>query len=308
MTTPRTIEWYRVLCAVTIVALQCGASAVAQVTTSDKLPEALKDVRAASGMCRRDDVLSGASSTVATPEIEPDLGCAISVTELQSLLARQSTTLVDLRPSADHQTYHIDSALNLNLSELLSKPYWRNKSVVLIGSGKAEREIYSACARLKQSGYKQVRVLHGGMPSWLAHNQSVIGRAPSAQQLARLSADEFWLESQNPDSLVVIDKAQSALQADLSFSIVLPQTTGETIHGVLERRRKALKSATLASVVLAADPTVTDGQIRRIQQAILPVALLVYADTRDAFVRQLAIQKAIWLAQARGPKQPGCGL
>lgn len=308
MNTPSARGWRRALCALTIAALQCDASAVAQVATGDKLPEALKEVRAATGACRRDDVLAGASGTVAVPEVEPDMGCAIPVTELQSLLVRQSTTLIDLRPSADHQMYHIESALNLNLSELLSKLYWRNKTVVLIGSGKAEREIYSVCARLKQSGYQQVRVLRGGMPLWLTHNQPVTGRAPSAQQLARLSADEFWLESQNPDSLVVLDKVQSALQGDLSFSVVLPQTTGEAIKGVLEHRRKALKSAALSSVVLAAAPAVTDEQIQKIQQAILPVPLLVYADTRDAFVRQLAVQKAIWLAQARGPKQPGCGL
>lgn len=296
------------LCIISIAALQCGEVTVAQVTTGDHLPEALKDISAVTGVCRRDDVLHGTNNTAPVPEVEPDLSCAISVTDLQTILIRQDTLLMDLRPSADYQTYHIKNTLNAKLPALFSKLYWRNKNIVLIGSGKAEREIYNICGQLKLSGYQQVHVLRGGMPLWLTHNQPVIGRAPPAQQLTRLSAAEFWLESQNPDSLVVLDKGQSALQGDLSFSVVLPQATGDAIQHVLEHRRKVLNGAALSSVVLAAAPAITDEQIQKIQQAILPIPLLVYADTRDDFVRQVTVQNAMWLAQARGPKQPGCGL
>jgi hypothetical protein len=64
----------------------------------------------------------------------------------------------------------------------------------------------------------------------------------------------------------------------------------------------------LASVTLVAVPTLTDDQIRQLQQAVAPLPLLVYAGTRDTYVRAMASQKAIWRAQERGPKRPGCGL
>jgi rhodanese-related sulfurtransferase len=308
MKIPGTGRWQWVLRVVAVAALQCCAGAIAQVTSGEKLPDALKEIRQAAGVCRRDDVLPVVDGALLAPELQPDLGCAISVAELQSLLRRPGAALIDLRSAGDHQVFHIEGALNLNRSDLHSKPYWRGKAVVLIADGKAERELYRECARLKQSGYKEVRVLRGGMPLWLAHSLPVTGRAPSAQQLARLSAAEFWMESQNPDNLIALGKEQNALQGDLSFSVVLPQTTGEAIKVLLERRRKELKGAPLASVVLAAAPAVTDEQIQRLQLAVMPVPLLVYAGNRDVFVRQLAVQKAIWTAQARGPKQPGCGL
>lgn len=308
MNIPITAGGRALLCAVALAAAHCGTVAVAQVASGDKLPEALKEVRPAAGVCKRDDVQSDANGTPGAPEIQPDLGCAIPVSEIQSLRARTDTALIDLRPGAEHQAFHIPSAINLSLSDLHSKPYWRGKTVVLVGNGKAERELYRACARLKQFGYKHVRVLRGGMPQWLAHNQAVTGRIPSTPQLIRLSAAEFWLENQNPDNLVVLSKEQNALQSDLAFSVTLAQTTGEAVKDVLDRRRKALKNAPVASVLLAASPSVTDEQIQQLQHAIMPVPLLVYAGTRDAFLQQRGVQKAIWLAQARGPRQPGCGL
>lgn len=309
MNTPNTERWGRALALGTLLmgSLLGGVSASSPETTG-QLPEILKEIKPAAGVCRSDEVLPGADGILTVPEVQPDLNCAISVSEVRTLLTQPSTALIDLRLAADYQAFHIEGALNLGFSDLHSKPYWRNKTVVLIGNGKAERELYSECAQLKRSGYKQVRVLRGGMPLWLVHNQPVMGRLPSVPQLARLPASEFWLESKNPDNLVVLSKGQGALQGDLSFSVVLPQTTGEAIKAVIKRRHKELKSAPLASVILAADPTVTDEQIQQLQSAIMPVPLLVYADTRDAFMRQLVVQKAIWLAQARGPKQPGCGL
>lgn len=311
MTTALILEgWRRPLLACGLAALLHG-SALAQARPGGQIPDALKDVKPATDMCRRDEYASapaGTSAPVATPDIEPDLSCAIAVSELQPLLGRPATALMDLRPGADHLTFHIDGALNLNTGDLHAKPYWRSKTVVLVGSGKAERELYRECTRLKQSGYSSVRVLRGGMPAWLASGRAVIGQAPSAPQLARLTAAEFWIESQDPENLVVLGIEKKALQNDLSFSTVLPQNSAEAIRAVVERRRKELRNAPLAAAVLAADLGVTDDEVLQLQQSLAPVPLLVYTDTREALVRHAGVQKAIWTAQARGPKQPGCGL
>jgi hypothetical protein len=98
------------------------------------------------------------------------------------------------------------------------------------------------------------------------------------------------------------------MQADLPFSQVLSHTTVESIKVVLARRRKESRNAPMASLILAIAPGVTDSQIQQFQEVVMPVPLLVYADTRDALVRQIAVQKAIWAAQAHGPKKLGCGL
>jgi rhodanese-related sulfurtransferase len=214
---------------------------------------------------------------------------------------------IDLRQGPDFASFHIAGALNASISDLHSKPYWRGKSVLLVGSGKAERELYMECTRLKQLGYKDVKVLRGGMPSWLAANQPVMGRAPVAGHLARLSPSELWLESENPDNMVVLGKGQEALRKEIPSAVVLAQLSAQAVRSAIDKRRAGKKNAPLASVVVVADAATPAQQFEALQQAMLPVPVLLYTDSRAAYARHLVVQKAVWVAQERGPKQPACG-
>ncbi len=290
-----------------ITALMAAPAAIAQLSSGDQLPDALKQVKPTSGVCRANDDLTAPLTGIFRSEVTPDTGCAITALEARSALTRNGL-LADLRPPSEYDQFHIEGALSLSLAALSSKPYWREKDVLLIGSGKNEREVYRSCARLKQAGYKNVRVLRGGMPEWLASGLEIVGKAPTAQQLSRLSAVEFWLESQNPENLVVLAKEQSALQGELAFSIKLNERSADAIKAVLERRRRELKNAPLSGVVLAAAPSISDDEVQRLQVALRPVPLLLYTGTHEEVVRYVTTQKAIWVAQARGPKQLACGL
>lgn len=279
----------------------------AEMTDGNTLPQALKDIKPATGKCMRDDVVlqPGTAATVASA---PDLKCAATVAEVAELMGKPETSVADLRLATEFHAFHIASATNLTSAELHGKPYWREKTLILVGDGKAEAELYRECGRLKQTGYRQVRVLQGGMPSWLSQGQPVIGRAPAATQLVRLSAAELWAESQNGLGRVLLDPAQAEMRADLPAAQVLSQTSAATVQAAVLPGKGKRKAAPLASVTLVAEPTLTDDRIRQLQQAVAPLPLLVYAGTRDAYVRAMASQKAIWRAQERGPKRPGCGL
>lgn len=276
-----------------------------QAHSAGALPEALKSIRQATGVCHKDDAPAGLAPLAAA--ITPDMSCALTGAALASLQRNPDTVLLDLRQGSDFAAFHIAGALNPVLSDLHSKPYWRNKTTVLAGNGKAERELYSECARLKQLGYKDVRVLRGGLPSWLAAGQPVSGRAPAPVQAATLSAAQFWLESQNPDNLVVLGKDQAALQNDVPVSVVLPAVTAKAIGVVVLQARAAFKNAPLAAVVVATGAPLPAGQAEALQHALLPIPVLFYTEGRAVLGRQVAAQKAIWLAQARGPKLPSCG-
>jgi rhodanese-related sulfurtransferase len=297
---------FNVVCIACIFVFLFSISSHAQVPTGNQLPEVLKDIKAAVGTCRRDDIVSDASSMPTKTEAQPDFGCAKSSVEALSLSKQADTVLVDLRQSETYQAFHIENALNLSVTDLLNKRYWYTKTVVLIGDGKAEREMYRTCAHLKQSGYKQVYVLRGGMPQWLGYNQTVAGRPLPVQQLSNLTAAEFWLEIQHAENLILLDKRRDAMQRDLSFSVVLANTTQVDIKAVLARHSKESKAAPTA-VVLVTDSSITEEQFREYQQAILPIPLLVYSDTHAKYLNHVTVQKAIWAAQARGPKLPGCG-
>lgn len=286
------------------LALQAGA-ARAQVVPGNAMPEALKGIRQASSACMREDDTPGGAAAVAEPA--PDLQCAVPAETVQQLLRQPGSVAIDMRSAADFEAYHIDGAVNASLADLLAKPYWRGRKVVLAGSGKGERELYTACARLKQAGYKNVAVLSGGMTSWLAAGKPVRGRAPSAQQLARLSAAELWQEGQFSENLVVMDKDREALLNHIPFSVPVAESSAAAIRRLMDERRRALKGTPAAAVVLVTGADMPDQRVQQLQQSLAPQPVLVYTDTREAFARQVSTQKAIWLAHANGPKRPACG-
>lgn len=242
------------------------------------------------------------------PQWTPDLSCAISVPELQKMSSNPDLTMLDLRSKEAFQAWHINGALNVTLADLHAKPYWRNKQVVLIGNGKLEREWYGTCSHLKKIGYSKVKVLRGGMPAWLGQQGPVLGRVTErVPQMLRVNAAEFWQESRDSDQLLLLSPTQKALHQELPQATILPQDSPDAILAVLARHRKQTKAAPLTGVLLVAPATISEEQITRIQKAIIPLPLLVYTDTRAAVQQQIALQKQMLAAQARGPRQLSCG-
>lgn len=291
-----------------LLAAFCGLAPAQNAARNDALPPALQGIQPALGMCRGDEDAPKNTSArgPVRAEVAPDLACALPVAELPGALKRPDTLLVDMRPASEHSEFRIDGALNLSAPELRNKPYLRDRNIVLIGSGKGEREIYAACAELKQSGFRHVRTLRGGMTAWLAHGQPVVGRPPEAHQAMRLSAPELWREAQFDGNVVLLADKQEAMLPDLPFSAALGYGSPEIIRTALEQRRRNLKDAPFASVVLVVDASASPEELRRLQRSLMPAPLLVYTGSREALTRHIAVQKAMWAAQARGPKQPGC--
>lgn len=284
-----------------------GASGIVHAELSSGLvqPAALHNIPRAGGECRRDAIDAMPAAAVEGPAA--DLSCALPAAEAAKEVGDPAALFVDVRRMADFEAFHIAGAVNIRPDELRSKPYWRGKRVVLVGNGKAERELYALCSGLKQAAYGQVRVLRGGMPAWLAQELPVQGKAPAVSGLTRLSAAELWAESQYTANLLLLDPRQNALQGDISYAVLLSRLTPEMVHSTLLQRRKQLKGVGLASVVLVAGTDTPEPQIEALRKALTPVPLLVYSDTAAAYRQQLQAQKAVWSARLRGPKPLPCG-
>ncbi len=287
----------------------------AQVLSGNKMPEALKDIKQANGVC----VLDGAAAKTAMQAQEgtsaADLTCAIAVPDALTLLGKSDTVVVDTRSTNEFASFQIEGSLNLTVSELRHKTFLRDKAIVLVGSGKAERVLYEACTDLKKNGFKQVRVLRGGLTAWLSYAQPLGGRSPSAYALGQLSPEELWAESQFDANLVLVSNTQLGIQSLLQQGILIAQDSKEEIKAMLERHQKFLKKGfknawkgnALASLVLVTTNNASE-QIADLRQALKPIPLLIYSDTADNFNRYMARQETVWVAQAHGPKQPKCGL
>ncbi len=294
-----------------IIAIVTSLSWANRPVLAESLPatsvqDALKNIKQFDGSCSRKDAIKPKTpALVQVAEVKPDLSCAIAPKDLAHHLQSPDTVLVDTRSATDFANFHIDGAMNISPSELRSKTFLSKKSVVLMGNGKAEREQYIDCKRLKSNGFKQVKVLHGGMPSWLISGQAILGLAPNTAQLTRLTPSDLWIESQFEANLVLVTSGQKVLQNQLKDSVLLSDENPKTIQKAIEYQRKQSKSGNLAAVVLVSDKGF---DFQTLSQAIKPLPLLVYYETAEAFTQYVVQQNTVWTAQARGPKQPsGCG-
>jgi rhodanese-related sulfurtransferase len=298
----------------------CGLS-WAQQDARSTLPEALSKIPAATGVCRRSDLVN-IQPTPSEESFQVDGACVGAVPPLLPLHSRADVIWIDTRSLADYQTFHINSALNLTPAEVRSKPHWRDKTLVLIGSSaKAETALYRECTRLKQLGFSHVQVMQGGMATWLswADVRTLAGQLPTAASLMRLTAAEFWLELQAADHLLLTPaafalpkKGQQAGQTELTIALkhaqTMPQFTSQSLQAAVQRRTKSSPKNRVNRVIAVTDDDVSDEQAQSFQNAIKPLPLLIYRADHDAYAREVNTQKAIWKAQTAGPKQPGCGL
>ena len=271
-------------------------------------PEALKDIQPAGQACRRDEIADKPNVISGRPMSIPDMACAVSAQELGLWVKAGQISVIDTRRSNEYAQFHIDSALNLSAAEVVHKTQLRNKAIVLVGTGKLERELYAACADLKAKGFTSVKVLHGGMPAWVDAGQSVMGRAPPVDQLRRLEPSELLAESQFDANLVVVTPSETSLQSQLSYAVATPQESADALKKLLEQHRKEAKGTLLNAVVLVTSPKTSPAALAQWTAMAYPLPLLFYSEGVPAYQRYLTGQKAVWLAQARGPKQPACGL
>lgn len=294
------------LCAA-LFSLLASNEAFAQMVGGDRLPVAIEGVSRAGGMCRSDDTQAGADGRNSRPAALADRSCAINIADVEPLLGHPDTLLVDLRSPADFAVFHPLNAFNSSAGDLRHKSHWKKKTLVLLGRGKAEDELHEECARLKKAGFRQVRVVSGGVPMWLAQRLPVAGNPPTAGQAARLTAAELWSESLSRHTLLFLDETSSDMRSEFPEARILPRLSLEAIRTVIGRQRASRQKGAAATIVLASTQ-ISHEQIEQWQQALAPMPLLVYADRKEIFDRDMSAQKAIWSAQAKGPKKLRCGL
>lgn len=293
------------LFAVLVMGLLATSNAPGQTPPAVAPPPASHTIQPAASECLRKDAAPQSDLKPDKADATlPDLSCAIAPAELAGLLKHPDTVMADVRPAADYAAFHLNGALNLSAAELRTKPYLRSKAVVLIGNGKAERERYIDCARLKANGFKHTKVLRGGMIAWLSSGQAILGRAPDAASMGLLSPGELWAETRFNANLVLLAANSQDLSHEWPSATTIPDISLAAIQAVLKQRGN---KSPPASVVLVTANDKMAASLPGLRQAIQPVPLLAYTGSADAYTRQLAQQQAVWDAHARGPKKPRCG-
>jgi rhodanese-related sulfurtransferase len=273
--------------------------------SNQSIPEALKGIKQANGVCSKETFSNSfGNDGKERRAFVPDLSCGRSRSDVAKSLKESDTVVIDTRVSIQYVNSHVDGAISLPLDAIKTKTFLRNKEIILVGSGKSEEELYTACAELKANGFRKATVLKGGMPMWLASSQSSEPKIEDIPSI-ELTAAQLWSESQFQANLVVVG-GDDEMYRQLPSSSLLKDTNSSTIRAAIEKRRRN-KKASIAAVVIV-NASLDDKEVQKLRNDLSSVPLLIYRGTAEAYKRAISQQNAVWLAQAKGPKQPRCGL
>lgn len=291
-----------------IIIVTFGSLADAQVLSPSELPKVLKELPRAGSMCRRDAPETAALLASGDVAAEADLGCVRSPAEVQAEWHPSNSILFDLRSRAKYEQFHVEGALSTNEAELLAKPYWRDKDVVLMGGGADDLQLAMVCSRLKRKGYRHVVVLQGGALGLVRDGVSLRGAATRLSDLVRLTAPETWHLGRQPQVLVLASADRSEFFKDMPQARALPTVNGPDLKKSLQTYAPVDKSAPMMpmAVVLLTSKDLGDEALLKLQKAVSPTPLLVYQGSFADYTREIARQNAVWKSHERGPKKTAC--
>lgn len=111
--------------------------------------------------------------------------------------------LVDVRSARDYETFQIPGSINIPLYALKTKTFLKNTSVILVNNGFSYLSLHKECLKLKKLGFKDVRILMGGLNAWRAKKQPMNGDLFAMGTVNRVSPDLLLKEQKNKGLLVV---------------------------------------------------------------------------------------------------------
>lgn len=152
-----------------------------------------------------DELSCGPGFELSYPESSYD-SCFISSAELKSSTAQRR--VVDVRPD---NSLPISDALTISPGELLRKPFLKDQSLLLVGTGFGSVQKMIWCQRFEAAGFKSVRYLHGGDR---AYGEMLNDSGGLLVAEAGVSPSNFWSELHNGDVYVVAlgESTQAALK------------------------------------------------------------------------------------------------
>lgn len=179
----------------------------------------------------------------------PDPSMVISVESvLPQFSQKQNTLLIDVRSHAAFEKFRIPGSMNIPLHALKAKPFLKDKPLILINKGFEYLSLERECLRLQEIGFKQVKILKGGLNAWKANGGPIEGDVFALRNLNRVPPGTYFREMNN-EGMLTIDVSDPEGEKSRSFipaSIVIPFKA--TDHTFPERLKKAIRDHGIPSM------------------------------------------------------------
>ncbi len=163
-----------------------------------------------------------------------DLSCFVSA--YQGLAEKKKGFLVvDVRAKKAFNTFKVPSSINIPLRNLLSKRFIKGKKLLIMSDGLNYASLSSTCSLLKKQGVQDVKIIFGGLVSWIQSGLPVDGYPPSPYQLALVSADKISEDIGGDILQTVRLSGSSSVYPSFKGTVELQQE--ETLSSVVKRNK-----------------------------------------------------------------------
>lgn len=277
-----------------------GTGAVAQQVKGTEPPPALRDVRRSDLSSCEVKPRTGVAGAEARQGIRPDYSCSIQPAEALDWIKSRRASVIDTRPPDEYARYRIDGSINVEPRGLVNRKHLMSRPLVLTDDGAADSEVYANCAYLRSRGFKDVRVLQGGLHAWNLAQLPLVGDVPSVSRVQLIDEPSVFRRHGAADTLVLVSPKLFGLIDVLPRAHLLPdETDASLLRAVAERRRAG---GPLNAVVLVGPA----GRIDALAAQLAPLRLLAYEGTQASMQRYSATLATVWKRQADGPSQVSC--
>lgn len=281
------------------------SSAAAEVLSPSEMPAVLKELPAAGTMCKRNAATPLADPAPPPSEVKPDLGCVRPLAELRSSLA--TAAKFDLRPRAQFDRFHLESAISISEADVMAKPYWRGQHIVLMGGAADDLRLARLCGRLAGQGYASVSVLQGGVMSLVASKEPMVGTVEPLSEMARIDTQTLWFLSTDASTLLLSGPSARSFGEELPGMVSLPaldaRSLGVALRAASSRQGKLSR---LRRVVVLSGGDVSEAMAREWTSVVGELTVLVYTLSREQFALEMRKLRDVWKAHERGPKRAAC--
>jgi len=126
--------------------------------------------------------------------------CSISGTDKR--LKNKDLILLDVRSKSENEKFRINNSINMPLSLIKTKSFWKSEMIVLINNGFTIKPLIVECGQLRKKGFKQIFVYKPGIASWSNNYGTLIGNY-SKKDLSSISAKELFMERDEFNWIVI---------------------------------------------------------------------------------------------------------
>jgi rhodanese-related sulfurtransferase len=289
-------------CAVFLVLTPLWSGLWAQQQGSG-VPRALKDVPRSNELaCSQESAAGESGPGVDRMGPKPDYSCAVTAAEALALIRSNSAVLVDSRLPSEFARYRIDGALNADPRTLVVRQQWKARAIVLLDDGSADSETYASCAYLRSRGFRNVRVVKGGLHAWAAAGLPLIGDVPQATRLQEVDEAAVHRRQASADTLVLLAPSMFRLIDVLPTAQLLGDATPDSIRkAVIDRRRQAVPLHAVVYIGPSSD-------LEPLAEWISPQRFLVYPGSEGSLRSYSVSLNKSWQRRAQGPAQIPCQL